>query len=202
MLRYLSSVLVPNKFLHITCFFDIPISPPRQFHMPVPDRALWLFIEVDLKLNRSSCYSAVSFSSLSTDWAYYSYLYEIKHDSMFIRAHLKNNNQVVACVLSSVNAAMDEKLPALQGSEQRACHMDFSLCISQLVELEFLWPEEWLTACIQKTCCPCIQNILLQYSIPKPSIMFIIPFSDHRYLKGGSMSGSHISPRITYIKLH
>lgn len=32
---------------------------------------------------------------------------------MLIQAHFENSHQVVVCVLSIVNAEMDEKLPAL-----------------------------------------------------------------------------------------
>lgn len=50
-----SWVIVLNKNLPHNMLFDVQIRPLSQSHMPGPNRALCLFMEVDFKLSLNCC---------------------------------------------------------------------------------------------------------------------------------------------------
>lgn len=102
----------------------------------------------------------VSFGFLFIAWAYCAYLHEIKHDSMPIRAHPEI---IIRLLLMSSTLWMQQgkrNLLLFRAYRREPATIILTLCILHSVKLEFLWLEEWLAACIQKTCCPCIQNII------------------------------------------
>lgn len=102
----------------------------------------------------------VSFGFLYIAWVYCAYLHEIKHDSMPIHAHPEI---IIRLLLMSSTLWMQQgkrNLLLFRAYRREPATIILTLYkILHSVELEFLWLEEWLAACVQKTCCPCIQNI-------------------------------------------